>query len=264
MPVNFGHICSGLLLVVGVLASVGTSGPQFARNSYAINVYEPNRICSVKYYLHESQTRCAGEPAQILTYHRDQFACTESYDRFTAAYAFGIMSGIMAFIGAIVALLSAFYPRIPSFVSVILCLIVFSFLTISWPISESVRSVAQCDATITYKDFHFHISWGLALLIAAWCLAFFTMVLAIIFGLCPYCTRPVVIVEKQPREPGASGSDSGSGSYDGSSDGSMSSGGVRSISAAGSGSAAMDSASPGAAVITPATANAPDVDSRTG
>jgi len=186
---NFGHITALLLLIVLVLTCVGTAGPQYSDKDLVIS----GVTCNQQLFLYQSRTKCDGQDAVRNRYDKDEFPCKASYDRLTAAYAFALLSCIMAFLALVMTLLTSFKPRIPSSIAVALVVMTFVCLTIAWPISESVRSVKQCDSGASYKDAGYKIDWGLALLITAWCVAFVTAVLAIIFG----CIRPVVVVKKE-------------------------------------------------------------------
>ena len=187
---NFGHVTALLLLIVLVLTCVGTAGPQFNDDNFELTPGAP--ACNQQFFLYQSRLKCAGDAVRNR-YDRDEFTCKASYDRLTAAYAFALLSCIFAFLALVMTLVTSFVPRIPSSIAVALVIMTFVCLTIAWPISESVRTVKQCDGAASYKDAGYKIDWGLALLITAWCVAFVTMVLAIIFG----CIRPVVVVKKE-------------------------------------------------------------------
>lgn len=192
-PFNFGHVCALLLLVIIVLAAVGTAGPQFSDK--ALRATPPVVECNNQVFLYQSRIKCDGESGVRRKFDRDEFACKKSYEKLTAAYAFGILACCIGFIALVLSLLTAFIPRIPSWIAVALIVLTFICLTIAWPLSESVRSQRQCDDPNSYKDAGYKIDWGLGLLIAAWCLSAITALLSIIFGLLRKCTRPVVVVK---------------------------------------------------------------------
>lgn len=193
MHFNFGHICALLLLAIVALAAVGTAGPQFSDKG--LRATAPVVECNNQVFLYQSRVKCDGENSVRRKYDRDEFACKSSYDKLTAAYALAIAACCIGFIAFVLSLVTAFVPRIPSWVAVTLIVLTFVCLTIAWPLSESVRSKRQCDDQNSYKDAGFKIDWGLACLITAWCLSAITAILAVIFGCLRPCTRPVVVVK---------------------------------------------------------------------
>ena len=165
---HWSLISGVLLLVVFIFTVIGTAGPQFNNEVGA---------CNNQFFLYQSRTKCDGSSAVTSRFDRDEFACKGSYDKITTAYAFAIMACITSGVATILAFAAAFVRRIPTWAIIPLVALTFLFLLIAWPISESVRSVRQCDAP-SLKDGGFGISWGLALLITAWCLSLLVLVLA--------------------------------------------------------------------------------------
>ena len=181
-PCNFGHLIALLLFVIIVLTAVGTAGPQFSDKV-------PNAAgveCNEQLFLYRSRSKCDGADGVSRSYDRGDFACQSTYDKLTAAYALAIAACCIGFLAFIMALVTAFIPRVPSWIAVALVLLTMICLTIAWPLSESVRSRQQCDEANTYKDAGYKIDWGLALLITAWCLSVIASILSVIFG----CLRP--------------------------------------------------------------------------
>ena len=231
MHLNFGHVCAVLLFIICGLTGAGIGGPQFGHPGMSPYEFFPEIKCSFKYFLYESRTSCDGFPTRVVRYTRGQFPCPNTYDKLTTAYAFSISTCVVSFFGSVLSLTSAFVPRVPAVITVVACVFVFLFLTLTWPLSLDAYQGNQCDDAVTYKSWGCGRSWGMSCLIAAWCVAFVTMLLAILFGVCPFCTRSVVVVKKQMAQTDAgsdaSGSDvSGSGSGSG---GSYSSGGSASL-----------------------------------
>lgn len=196
-PFNFGHVVSLLLIPIVVLSALGTAGPQYKDRIDDTAAVNPG--CKDQVYLYQRRlSDCTPDDFErVRKYHKGDFACEKTYSKLTAAYAFGIIASSLGFIALLLSLLTAFVPRIPSWIAVPFIVMTMISLLISWAISESVRRVRQCDEPNSYRDAGYKIDWGLALLITAWCLSVLTTLLAIIFGCLRACTRPVVVVKNE-------------------------------------------------------------------
>lgn len=165
-----------LVAVCLIMACVGCARPQFSGNN---TEFFFDRI---RYGV--SQTTGATD-----TQGYSDLPCTAFGDTMRAAFAMSVMACIalgVTLIFEILLLLSYLivplnHRRRPLAIGALVSAIIsFSLLLIGWAVSEHGRSGRFCGSSTSLKDNGFKIQEGLGLLIAAWCLMLFEIIVAIL------------------------------------------------------------------------------------
>ena len=188
--IGCGLTCA-LMCATLVLAIVGTAGPQM----YGAYGSDDDAMVGENWYLYGFKTT-ANERTESHGFSAENVPCGGMRHRYTAAFAFAILSCVGA---AVAAGMSAYAWRVrgrsdnsPQTVrkrrhlpmSVVFWAVVanFALLTVAWPLSESVRSVGGCAGrAYAPADAGYRMGFGLAVLIAAWCVNGIAAVIAAIF-----------------------------------------------------------------------------------
>lgn len=195
MPVSLPRLSIGLvMMVVTVLAIVGVATKQFDVEVQPSPLL-PTFRCQVELYFFHRKTICPGQDTVVYRTPRDEgfFECVSAWDRFQAGFAFTILGIIFAGLSFMLFIGSAFVPaRARVFSKWVLAGLATAsavFLTIAWPLVESLVSEGFCGHD--FKGFRMSTftlvidpkkDYGHSLIIAAWCISVVGAIAALIFA----------------------------------------------------------------------------------
>eukprot|EP00744_Colponema_vietnamica_P016056 GILI01022511.1.p1 GENE.GILI01022511.1~~GILI01022511.1.p1 ORF type:complete len:184 (+),score=11.07 GILI01022511.1:44-595(+) len=170
-------LSTALMALTLILAIVGTAGPQMYGSYGSIE----DQTVTENWHLYKYITT-VDEVSSSHGYNANNVPCKNIYVRYTVAFAFAIVSCIGAAVSLGICVYSFRKPRFPLQIMFWAIAANFVFLTVVWPLSDSVRSTNMCGKTYSSAEAGYRMDFGISLLVAAWCANGLASVVAGIFA----------------------------------------------------------------------------------
>lgn len=157
-------LSTSLMAVTLVLSIIGTAGPQM----YGSYGSRGDLTVTENWHLYKYITTI-DDVSTEHSYNANNLPCNNMYVRYTTAFAFSILSCLGAAVAIGVCVYSLRKPRFPLQIMFWIIVANFVFLTVVWPVSDSVRTTNMCGKPYSSAEAGYRMDYGISLMVAAWC-----------------------------------------------------------------------------------------------